>query len=391
MDEEVEHMQWQLEQRSAPQQERSSRQRGQQRVFHGRSRHGRTRPAPDSSSSVDEAPDQQQQQGYHSMQLTPAATHDLRKTSERLAKHIATDGGCCVLASPAQASALMQLLLLQLQHKQLHRPGQHQQQLLLLQPLSRAGDAAAGSELSLSLFVAWMDAAALLSTAVFDEHSGNSGSSSGSRADSSSSHPSALSSTAGVGRQRRGRAVDALLHAAQATSTDAAGVLAAAADKAALQLLPVGAHSDPAAVAARILAAATADAAATSSGGTMLCLHVKDHAGAHAVAFTALALAADELAEQQHSPSLGVLLVPGWGRGTHVHATAPGDAALPTSQHHHSRAPDVSVEVASFGAAFYGLRPSREGTQLQQGGGGGGAASLQHTYDLEAWLCVLPL
>ena len=117
----------------------------------------------------------------------------------------------------------------------------------------------------------------------------------------------------------------------------------------------------------------------------MLCLHVKEHAGAHAAALTALALAADALAEQQHSPSLGVLLVPGRGRGTHVHASsapAADAAVLPTS--HHSRAPaDVSVEVGGFGAAFYGLAPpSREGAR---------AASLQHTHDLEAWLCVLPL
>jgi hypothetical protein len=188
MDEEIEHMQWQLDKRSqegSSDSQRSSnssgkhatragRGRGQQHVFHERhsNRHRRNQQhhqqhhhrnrgssasasegeqdslaqpaaaAALSASTADEPPavtaeltaHQQQQLSsqYYHLQLQASATAtDLHKARDRLLKHILQDGGCYVSSSTSQAGALSHLLLF-LQHRQVQ---EQQGSLLLLQPV----------------------------------------------------------------------------------------------------------------------------------------------------------------------------------------------------------------------------------------------------------------
>jgi hypothetical protein len=186
MDEEIEHMQWQLDMRTqddSSEKQRSSNGsgrhsakagcgRGQQHVFHERhsNRHRRHHKHGNRSSSASEGeqdsisqppgaaavsartadaaagslagdvqgaqaaqPKLQQQapQYYHLQLQASAAAADLPKARDRLLKHILQDGGCYVSSSAAQAAALSHLLLF-LQHRQVQ---EQQGSLLLLQPV----------------------------------------------------------------------------------------------------------------------------------------------------------------------------------------------------------------------------------------------------------------
>lgn len=186
---------------------------------------------------------------------------------------------------------------------------------------------------------------------------------------------------------------EALLIDAAGRSCSATGaLLLAALGQQRLKCVRVGSHTDASSVAGSVMRAV--------ERGTVEALHVKGSPAAHAVAYTALGLAAGQLLAGQQPRGFGVLLVPGHAH-EHVHAVPQGHAAATTAdaaaaaahraseqqhQHHHGGSrvqSDASMAVGGFGAAFYGIGDSSADRAAEHW--------LQHRHAQEMWLCVVPL
>jgi hypothetical protein len=185
----------------------------------------------------------------------------------------------------------------------------------------------------------------------------------------------------------------ALLDAAGRSCSATGALLLAALARQRLKCVRVGSHADASSVAGSIMRAV--------AEGKLEALHVKGSPAAHAVAYTALEIAAGQLLAGNRPVGFGVLLVPGHAH-EHVHAVPQGHAAAAagsadaaaahraSEQHHHHTSSsssrvhgDASMAVGGFGAAFYGISDSSSGR--------GGEHWLQHRHAQEMWLCVVPL
>jgi hypothetical protein len=212
------------------------------------------------------------------------------------------------------------------------------------------------------------------------------------RSSSSSSAAASSSKRDGSSASSSGSPEAALLDAAGRSCSATGALLLAALAQQRLKCVRVGSHADAASVAGSVARAVTT--------GTVEALHVKGSAAAHAVAYTALEVAAGQLLAGQHPQGFGVLLVPGQAH-EHVHAVPQGHAAAAAltaaeggaagrageQQHHHHGSgrvqSDASMAVGGFGAAFYGISDSSNSRA--------GEHWLQHRHAQEMWLCVVPL